>query len=112
VREERGENEERAEFYQTKRKSSADVLAAAFERVSEDANMCIQALLSAKRRRADRSTTARAAKILSSDYYSEWRRADINKELDLIEDETKADIFVSEEGETRYTWLGRKVELM
>ncbi len=64
--------EDKGKFYQgkRKRKSSADVLAATFERMSEEANLRLQALLSAKRSRIEESIMARVAKILSSEHYS------------------------------------------
>jgi DNA-binding HxlR family transcriptional regulator len=69
----------------------------------------MEAFLEAKRARTTESTRSKAARILSSQQYSKWAAADIEKALNLIEDEGKADIFVSLEGDMRDNWLKRKI---
>ncbi len=84
-------------------------MVASLERISEGANACMEAFLEAKKTRTTEPTRARAAKILSSKHYSKWAASDIEKALDLIEDQGKADIFVSLEGDMRGNWLKRKI---
>ncbi len=92
-----------------KRHSSATILAASLDCMSESATVRMEALLEAKRTRTQESTRSRAAKILSSKHYSKWAATDIEKALDLIEDEKKVDICVSLDGKLRDSWLKRKI---
>jgi hypothetical protein len=46
---------------------------------------------------------------LSSKHYSKWAVSDIEKALDLVEDEKKADIFMSLERDLRDSWLKTKI---
>jgi hypothetical protein len=70
-----------------KRPTGAEILVTAFEHKSNDASTRLQAGLDAKRTRTEGSTISRAANILSNSNYSKWQKADIQKALDLMEDE-------------------------
>jgi hypothetical protein len=92
-----------------KRTSSANILVASFERIFEGASVRMAALLKAKRTRTTESMRSRAAKILRSEHYTSWASSDLEKALDHREDEGKADIFVSLEGDLREAWLKKKI---
>ncbi len=82
-----------------KRNSSVTILAASFERISESATARIKALLKAKKARTSGLTKSRVTKILNGKHYAKRAISDIEKALDLVEDEKKVDIFVSTDGD-------------
>ncbi len=69
----------------------------------------MEALLQAKRACTTKSTRAKVAKFFSGKHHSTWAGSDIEKALELIDNEGKADIFVSLDGDMRDSWLNKKI---
>ncbi len=90
-----------------KRTSSANIIIASLEHIEEGASTRMRTLLKVKMTRTTESTLSRAVKLLGSEHYISWTLSNLEKTLDLVEDEERAEVYVSLEGYLCDAWLKR-----
>ncbi len=97
-----------AQYQQKKRKRniSAEIISEAVHTASREATERMQSFINIKK---EDSKTVAAVKILNDEYYSKWDTEKLLKAYTLMENKTKAEIFLCIRKELRDNWLEKEI---